>query len=568
MSRRTMQAATTGEGLMRLLAARGVDCFFANSGTDFPSIVEAYAAADAASLPRPILCPHETVAIGMAHGHAMISGRPQAVMVHVNVGAANALAGLFNAAREFVPVIFMMGRTPILETGAHGARSLNIHWAQEMFDQAGLLREAVKWDYELRRPEQLETVIDRAISLAASDPRAPIALTLPREVLAVPMSEFSVAEPPAQAAAAPAAPDEAAIERLADALLAAERPLIVTASAGRDLAVPALLAGIADRAAIRVVEFRPRYHSLANDHPMHGGFEVDPWLGEADAILVLECDVPWIPSIAAPRDTARIFHAGPDPLFQRYPVRSFRSELSIPASAGPVLRALDGAIARRVPARAAAIAARHADQTAKHRAMREAALRSAESVPAGPGMTMAWASLCLGRALPRDAIVVNEYTLMRNAVSFTQPGTYFGSSPVGGLGWGLPAALGAKLAAPDRLVVATLGDGSYIFANPVACHQVSAAERLPLLTVVFDNGGYGAVKRATQAMYPQGQAVAGKRIPLSVFDPAPDYVRIVESCGGWGERVSEPGRLPDAIARALDVVRNENRQALLSLACR
>ena len=117
MSRRTMQAATVGEGLMRLLAARGVDCFFANSGTDFPSVVEAYAAADAASLPRPILCPHENVAIGMAHGHYLATGKPAAVMVHVSVGTANTICGLMNAARDFSPILLTAGRNPLFEKG-------------------------------------------------------------------------------------------------------------------------------------------------------------------------------------------------------------------------------------------------------------------------------------------------------------------------------------------------------------------------------------------------------------------------------------------------------------------
>lgn len=561
------ETGNVGHALMRLLAARGVDCFFANPGTDFPSIVEAYAKAGAGDLPRPVLCAHETVAVGMAHGHAMISGRPQAVMVHVNVGAANALAGLFNAGREFVPMLFMMGRTPILEAGAPGARSLNIHWAQEMFDQASILREAAKWDYELRRPEQLETVIDRALSVARSDPQAPVALTLPREILAAPAAAgFSAT--PAQVAAAPAAPDADAIAEIAQALLRAQRPMIVTASAGRDVAVPGLLAELADRFAIRVVEFRPRYHSLANDHPMHGGFEVAPWLAETDALLVLECDVPWIPSLSAPRAEARIFHAGPDPLFQRYPIRSFRSELSVAAPAGPVLRALNATMRRLQPEPTAAVGARHADQSSRHRAMREAAIKAAEAVPSGHGMSMAYVSRCLARALPDDAIVVNEYPLVRDVANFKRPATYFAASPVGGLGWGLPAALGAQLAAPGRIVVATLGDGSYIFANPVACHQVAAAEHLPVLTVICDNAGYGAVKRATHAMYPQGAAARQGHVPLSVFSPAPDYVRVVESCGGWGRRVEQAAELPAAIGDALRVVREDKRQALLSVACR
>lgn len=554
--------ASAGEVLLRKLAARGVDCLFANPGTDFPSIIEAYAGAPE-GLPRPLLCGHENLAVGMAHGHAMISGRPQAVMVHVNVGAANALGGLFNAAREFIPMIFMAGRTPLLESGAPGARSLNIHWAQEMFDQGAMLREAVKWDYELRRPEQVEPAVERALALAQSDPQAPVALLLPREVLAAEVPE-ATASP--ISAATRAEPDSGAIARIAEALAAAERPLVITASAGRDPAVPAMLADLAERFALRVVEYRPRFHSLDNAHPMHGGFEVDPWLPQADAILVLECDVPWIPAMRTPRVEAAVFHVGPDPLFARYPMRGFGGEISIPAAAPRALPTLGAALEAAAAPHRGRIASRRAAMAAANATLRESGLAAARA----PDMTMAHVTARLAAALggpAPDVTFVNEYPLARAAMTLRHAAGFFGSSPVGSLGWGLPAALGAKLAAPERFVVAALGDGSYLFANPVACHQMAAAEGLPVLTVVFDNGGYGAVKRATQAMYPQGAAVASGRIPLSDFAVVPDHARIVEACGGRGWRVEAPEQLDAAFAEAIACVHG-GTQALVHVRCR
>ncbi|MGG5817411.1 thiamine pyrophosphate-requiring protein [Falsiroseomonas sp. HW251] len=553
-----------GEALLEALAARGVDCLFANSGTDFPSVIEAYARRPEA-LPRPILCAHENLAVGMAHGHAMVSGRPQAVMVHVNVGAANALGGLFNAARDFVPMVFMAGRTPVLESGAPGARSLNIHWAQEMFDQAGMLREAVKWDYELRRASQAEVAAARALAIAMSDPQGPVALLLPREVLAEAASEGVVPDLPA---VAPAAPDAGAIALMAEALAGAERPMVITASAGRDVAVPAKLAALAERFALRVVEFRPRFHSLDNAHAMHGGFEVDPWLPEADAILVLECDVPWIPAIRSPRPEARVFHAGPDPLFGRYPMRGFGGEAAVAARAGAVLDALAVALGDAARPHEARIAARRTAMAAAHAGTREGGLAAGRA--AGDAMSMAYVTARLAAALggPGPGVMlVNEYPLVRPAMTLRHEAGFFGSSPVGSLGWGLPAALGAKLAAPDKLVVAALGDGSYLFANPVVCHQASAAEGLPVLSVVFDNGGYGAVKRATTAMYPQGAAVASGTIPLSDFGVVPDHVRIVEACGGRGWRVEGAADLDAALEEAIATVRG-GTQALVSVRVR
>src|SRR5262249_20896960 len=159
-------------------------------------------------------------------GNAVASGRVPGVMVHVSAGPANALCGAFNAAREFVPILFTAGRSPLTEEGLPGARDTYIHWAQEMFDQAGMLREIVKWEYELRNGTQLETVIDRALSLATSAPPGPVYLSLPREILAEPLPGFGYDSPSRRAAAAAPGPNEAAIEAAARILATAERPVI------------------------------------------------------------------------------------------------------------------------------------------------------------------------------------------------------------------------------------------------------------------------------------------------------------------------------------------------------
>src|SRR5216110_3972963 len=186
MTTKRESVESTAEAYLELLAARGVEYFFANAGTDFAPIIEAFAKRAAAGqpVPRPLTVPHEVPAVSMAHGYAMVTGRPQAVMVHVIVGAANALAGIINASRVGVPMLFTAGRNPITEAGLPGARNRPIHWAQESFDQASLAREFVKWDYELRNFLQLETVVDRALAIAQTEPQGPVYLTLPREVLA------------------------------------------------------------------------------------------------------------------------------------------------------------------------------------------------------------------------------------------------------------------------------------------------------------------------------------------------------------------------------------------------
>ncbi len=184
--RREVAVESTAEAYLELLAARGIDYFFANGGTDFGPIVEAYAKRLASELPvpKPVTVPHEITAVAMAHGYTMITGRPQVVMVHTIAGTANAVGGLINASRTQIPMLFTAGRTPTTESGLKGSRSSAIHWAQESFDQGSMVREWVKWDYELRPGVDLEGVVDRALALAGSEPQGPVYLTLPREVIA------------------------------------------------------------------------------------------------------------------------------------------------------------------------------------------------------------------------------------------------------------------------------------------------------------------------------------------------------------------------------------------------
>jgi acetolactate synthase-1/2/3 large subunit len=152
-----------------------------------------------------------------------------------------------------------------------------------------------------------------------------------------------------------------------------------------------------------------------------------------------------------------------------------------------------------------------------------------------------------------------------SVMTFTDPGTLFCNPLSGGLGWAMSAALGAQLAVRERQVIACIGDGSYIFANPVACHQTAAALELPILTVILNNGIWNAVRRATLSMYPNGKAAGANVMPLTFLGPAPDYRAIAAAHGAFAQRVEDGEALPDAIRRALDITRRERRQAVLEV---
>ncbi len=560
---------SAAERFLRRLKAQGVDCFYVGSGTDTAPIVEAYAKAGAAAAqlyPHPVIATHENLAIGMAHGHYMVSGRMQAVILHVSVGTANAVCGLMNAARGQVPMLLTAGRTPLFEDGRLGARNSEIHWGQEMFDQGAMLRELVKWDYELRDGSNVDEIVDRAFGIAMAHPRAPVYLSLPREVLAQSLPGAAAGRP----VAVPTAPqpDEAALARLAQVFDEARHPVIVCESSGADPATVALLADLAERFGIGVAETRARFVNFPASHPLHLGHETKAVFAQADALLFLECEVPWVPSRSEPSPEAFVAHGGSDPLFSRYPVRTHRSDLSITATAAALIERLARALqARGAQARAGE---RRARLEATARAVRQQTEQAvARDEAAGGAITKAFLSRCLQAVRPADSIVVNEYPLAPQQMCFDEPGTYFYVSASAGLGWGLPAALGAQQAAPDRVVIAALGDGSYLFANPAVCHHAAAMHELPVLTVLCNNMAWGAVSQAALGMYPGQHAAQHAKAhgtsPLSSLEPMPDFERYIEASGGHGERVTERAQLLPALRRALEVVQRERRQALVNV---
>ena len=564
-----MAAATTpgprpaiaAEAFLRALADHGTDYLFANPGTDFPPVVEAFSRAKKtnAKVPMPVLVPHENLAVAMAHGAYLMNGRPQAVMVHVNVGTANTINNLTNLSRDRVPLILAAGRTPITEKGSFGSRSRPIHWAQEMFDQAGMVRELVKWDYELRTPGQVGDVVARSVEVAMAHPRGPIYLVLPREPLSAPVME-PIAPIKPRTAAPRAHPDPKTIATLAEWIAAAERPLIITSVLPSDAV--RTLSALAEKCAIPVITHNPRSVCLPSSHPMHFGYEPGALLADADLVISLESDVPWIPHLQHPPAGARIVHMGEDPFFVRYPMRSFPSDLAVQAGVTNSLEALLEAVGPRLQMAEARISAR---RTRLAERMRTRRAQLAKDSVAGERISPAYLSRAIGEAVGEDAVIFNEYPLRADHCPREKPGTLYALGPAGGLGWGLGAALGAKLAAPDKLIVATLGDGAYMFSNPTVGHWVSHKHNLPILTIIFNNSRYGAVRNSTLSMFKDGVSGETDGRELADLDPAPPYDEMAKAQGAHAERVEKPADLPGALARARDAVMNDKRQALLNV---
>lgn len=564
-----IESGTVADAYLALLADRGVDFLFANAGTDFAPLIEAYAKAQflGSKVPKPVTVPHENVAIAMAQGYYLKTGRVQAVMVHVNVGTANASCGLINGWRGNIPVLFTSGRTPFSEEGnLMGMRSGEIHWPQEMRDQGAMVREFVKWDYQLPNGEVLESSVDRALNLAMSEPMGPVYMILPREVLAAPIANFQYNSPSRHAAPLAPFPDTKAVEQAADMLATAEFPIIITRAVGRIEANVAKLAALAERFAIPVFERKHHYMSMPANSPAHLGVHPEAYFDIADVIVVLEADVPWVPKHKAPQPGTKILHIGADPIFANYPLRGFSCDLAITGAVGKTLQLLTDALAAREKRAALRIEKRRKQLAEARERMAAKAAANLEKIRHASPIHPAWNNYCINNAKGEDGILLKEALTPSVHLDFNKPGTFYSLGQGGGLGWGLGTALGMKAGSPDKLVICAVGDGSYIFGNPIAAHYVGKAEKLPTLTVIYNNEMWNAVRRNTREVYPDGYAAKSNREPLTYFEPGTHFEKVVEALDGYSERVEDAAALPKALDRALDQVAS-GRQAVLNVIC-
>src|SRR5271166_2300310 len=548
------QGTMAAHAYIARLAERGIDYVFANAGTDFAPIVEALSHATGAKAPRFITVPHENVAMAMAHGYYRIAGKPAAVMVHVTVGTANSINGVINAARDNVPVLLAAGRTPLTETGSIASRNRPIHWGQEAFDQGGMVREFTKWDYELRSGQPVAAVVDRALDIAMSEPRGPVYLTLPREVLS------DVAIKPRRNAVRPLGstapePARAAIEEAAALIARADFPLIVTSSIGRVREAVDALGALAEQFALPVVQAEARDMNLPSEHPMHLGHDPGLLLAKADVVIAIDSVVPWMPRKHQPRSDAKVIHISVDPLETRYPFRELEADLLVAGSSLAALTMLRETLAEAMRGKKQMIESRRKILAGLREQIDTRRRKLIETVKDQTPIHPAWLAACINQVKSEDAVVISELGAPLPSLQLTKSTTYMGALLSGGLGFGLGAALGAKLAAPEREVIVTVGDGSYMFGNPIPYHFVARAEKLPTLTVVANNHMWGAVRSATLDVFPDGEASKANVMPITSLAPSPDFEKVIETCGGRGERVEAPADLLPAMKRSFEALR-------------
>ncbi len=563
---------TASTAFLEALQEAGVSVIFGNFGSDHPALLEAIAEARAHGRPIPqvITAPYEMVGLHAAHGYAQVSGRAQAVVVHVDSGTLSLGGGIHNASKGRAPVLIFAGLPPFTQEGElKGSRNEFIMWLQDVPDQRGILRNYVKYEAELRTGTNVKQMVLRALQFAQSDPKGPVYLTGAREVMEERVKPVKVS-PTTFAPLRPTALSEDAIGEILGDLISAKRPLIATSYVGRQPEAVGQLMRLCHRLGIGVYESCPAAMNYPQDDDLYQGVQwnepvQNPSLAEADAILVLDSDVPWIPAHNKPSAKAVIRHVDIDPLKTDIPLWYLPTVAAYTADSLTALRQLNAALEHR-KIDEAKIRAKRAHWAEQH-AARAARLQAAEAMPKG-GITVPYLIARLREQIGPDAICLNEsvtnFPAVCNHLIRTQPGTFF-TSGAGSLGWSGGAAVGAKLAAPDRDVIAISGDGTYMFGVPSSVQWMARQYGAPYLHVVLNNRGWNAPRFSALAVHPDGYASRANSLDIA-FDPPPDYAGIAAAAGGaHAAKITTPEEVDVAIAEALRVVREEKRAAVLDV---
>jgi acetolactate synthase I/II/III large subunit len=556
-------ARTGAEAIFQLLVASGVDYVFLNPSTDTAPLQEALVAlaADGERVPTLVPCLYENVAMAAAHGYFLVTRKPQLVVVHVDVGTQNLGGNVHDAMRGQAGVVILAGRAPYtLDGSVPGGRDRSIQWQQDVPDQIGIVRGYTKWAHELTRVDTLHQLIPRAVQMAASEPAGPVYMTAAREVLMQPPDGNSVDLSVARRSRPLVTPagDPRALEQLADWLSEAESPLAVVGNVGRHPEAVQPLVELAERIGMRIADT----HGPLNvpfDHPLLVD-DASAAIREADVLLLLDVDVPWIPRQVTPAASARIAQIDLDPLKETIALWGFPVDLPIQADSSKALPGLLGAVDERATGdRRQMWTERRERYVAAHARYQQSRAAQLGDLRARRPIAAEWVGAALAERLPSESIVLDETVTsslaIRRYLGRTKPGSLLGAGAPG-LGWALGAAVGVHLAAPDQTVVALVGDGTFVFGSPVAALWAAQQAGAPFLTIVMNNGGYNASKMPVLGLFPDGASQRANAFPGVRFSTPPDYAALARSCYAYGERVEDPRELVGAIERGLAAVRS------------
>ena len=556
----------SGQALIEVLNAHGVDKIFLNPGGEFVDAQSCVAAArtEGKKAPQLVLCLDEAVAASAAYGNYMITGKPQVVMVHSELGTLQLGANLTNLQWGRVPAVILSAYQEI--------EVMRTIWNGQPYDQGGIVRNNVKYDRRLEGSDDLHEALTEAFRIACTEPTGPVYLCFPSGYLYQEIEKPEKLPVAAETGVLPAV-DMDILEEMADMLLKAKHPLLVSGTAGRYHGNVAALTGLAETLSASVI---PGYSwmNFPSNHPLcacieqiGGSRKQDTGYDEADVIIVIDYDIPYVRSAPAPRADARILQIDVDPLTQGRLLFGRGADLFMKADAREAIPALDNLLKAKITAdKKAELEQRFLEIAARNEKARQEWYDTARA-QSGEGFISAdYLFYCLNQVIDEDSIVVN-HTLSHCAsateqIVRTKPGTWFGC-PSGGIGWAPGAGLGAASAAPGKTVVAIMSDGGFIWGCPTSVLWTSANYRFPFLSIICNNRGYGAIRIIQPEVLGEQQS-SEQFIAEAAVDFQPDYAMISQGAGAFGRTVKKSEDVLPALKEALAAVR-DGRPAVLDV---
>jgi acetolactate synthase-1/2/3 large subunit len=546
-----MEDCYASDAFIEILNQYGVETMFYNPGIDNAPLIESLSKyqAEGRLVPRGVLCLHEFVTMTAAHGNYMASNKPQVVLVHSELGTQQIGGALHNVQWGRIPVVFCA--EPL-------GPDRRLNWRKEPADQGAIVRDFVKWDHLLTDDEDLRDVLHKAFKIATSEPCGPVYLTLPRDTYnrkidrdyQQPSSEEVLSSSYKQ-------PDPGLVDRAARLLSSAQEPLILVGYSGRHPQSVASLVALAETIGARVESSHIRMN-FPDNHPLAARLDPDalkkrmsPHLSTADVILAIDYDMHYAAPPIVPKPDACIIHLDTDINKRGEPLWNRSPDIAIQADSSQAMPALTRAIRRRLrPEQVNRIRERFGRIEKEHNVIQEKwhslAMDEADQKP----ISADWLCRCINEAITQDTLIVNQVITPSLAVSRqihrTKPGTML-SCAGGSIGWALAAALGAKLAAPDKTVVSLMGDGAFVYGCPTAALWTAAFYKAPFLAIIFNNQAYAAIKGLFREKYDVENM--GADIPAP-----PDFALIAQACRAYGRTIDDPSDLQPAINEALDQV--------------
>ncbi|EIN12197.1 Thiamin diphosphate-binding protein [Punctularia strigosozonata HHB-11173 SS5] len=593
---------TTTSVFLATLTRAGVTHAFVNWGSDHPAMLEELArqrreSTDGRTIPTIITCPNEMVALSAAQGYAQITGNPAAVIVHVDVGTQSLGGAVHNVDKGRIPVIIFAGASAHSSDGElKGSRNEWIMWLQDIPDQSAIVRQYMRWTYEIHSGRNVAQAVMRGLQIATSEPRGPIYLWARREAMEEEVNEQVMNAQLSRKAwpsVSPAGLSPEDAKTIASALIQAKTPLIITSRMRSKSASFAHLTALVDILAIPICVSCPSTVCFPFSHPCYQGtffgilsVEMQETIASADTILILDCDVPWIQSRGTkPRSNARVFllDSG-DPLKLGMGFAHVDAEIICSADAetavGQILtfvndqKTTSGDVSEIVAQRFDCLRARHDEWVANIDTLET-------TLPEDGSFTVPNLLHVLRHAVrehtPSEGqriIILNEaisnYAFVWTHMRPERAGEII-SSGGSSLGWALGAAVGANMGGQVAgkefdLIVAIVGDGSYLFGAPSSAYWMARKYNTPFLTIVLNNGGWKSPKLSMLGVYPHGlgSKLAGDNLTVGFGPEAPDYAEIAAAAGGaWGRRVGRFEELQETFAEAIAAVVVEKRCAVV-----